>query len=144
MTLVNRVGMRMYVSVGPGGTGALGDAGSFSVTGVTARRTTSGQPLLIATIANTGTWTLDLAGNLTLASGPAGLRAADVPVRVRPPLPPGIATQIQIPLDPRLPPGPWRARLHLRSGTTAQPRRRPSRFHPGRPRRPFVTGTGRW
>jgi hypothetical protein len=110
--LVNRVGVRMYVSIGPGGTATA----SFVIGPVRAARSATGEPLVIANIHNDGGRTLALTGTLTLSSGPGGLRAGPYPVRLKTPLTPGSSEQATVQLNPSLPRGPWRANLVLRSG----------------------------
>ncbi len=112
VTLVNRVGIRMYVSVGPG------DAppSNFTISSLTAERSASGEPLVVATIHNTGQRTIDITGNLTLDKGPGGLQAGPFPVKLASALGPDDSATVAVPLDKQLPRGPWRAHLRLRSG----------------------------
>ena len=70
--LANRVGIRMYLSVGPGGA----PPSNFVIGSLTARRSASGQPLVVARIHNSGRRTIAISGNLTLSNGPGGVRAA--------------------------------------------------------------------
>ena len=60
VTLVNRVGVRMYVSVGPGGA----PPSSFAIGVLTALRSATGEPLVAATVRNSGRQTLDIGGTL--------------------------------------------------------------------------------
>ncbi len=76
VTLVNRVGIRMYFSIGPGGA----PPASFAIGALTAQRSATGEPLVVATIHNSGKRTLDIGGSLTLSAGPGGLRAGPFPV----------------------------------------------------------------
>ena len=112
MTLVNRVGVRMYVSIGPGG--AL--PSNFAVGPLTAGRLPTGEPFVTATIHNSGQRTLDISGSLTLSGGPGGLRAGPFPVEVGQALAPGASESASVQLDRRLPLGPWQVRILLRSG----------------------------
>jgi hypothetical protein len=112
VTLVNRVGVRMYLSVGPGGA----PRSDFAIGPLSARRSGAGESLVAATVHNTGLRTLDISGNLTLSEGPGGLRAGPFPVRFRTALPPDDSEPVMVRLDNRLPRGPWRARMRLRSG----------------------------
>jgi hypothetical protein len=113
VTLVNRVGVRMYVSVRPGGA----PPPSFAIGVLTAERSTTGEPLVVATVRNSGGRTLDIRGTLTLSAGPGGLRAGPFPVTLRAALAPGASESARVRLDRRLPRGPWRAELRLTSGT---------------------------
>lgn len=110
--LVNRVGVRMYVSVGSGGA----PPAKFAIGRLIAKRSATGRPLVVAKIRNSGGRTLDITGTLTLSKGPAGLRAGPFPVKLGMNLAPGRSEEATARLDKRLPRGPWRAQLRLRSG----------------------------
>jgi hypothetical protein len=112
VTLVNRVGIRMYVSIGPGGA----PTSTFAINALTAERSASGEPLVVATIHNSGQRTIDIAGRLTLDQGPGGLQAGPFPVKLASALGPGDSATVAVQLDEKLPRGPWRAHLRLRSG----------------------------
>jgi hypothetical protein len=114
--LVNRVGVRMYVWVGRGG--AL--RSSFGIGRLGAKRSRAGRPLVAATVRNNGGRTLGLTGSLTLSKGPGGLRAGPFAVELGPNLAPGHAEQAIVRLDKRLPRGPWRAQVRLRSGSVSR------------------------
>jgi hypothetical protein len=109
--LANRVGIRMYLSVGPGGAARS----SFVIIGsLSARRLASGQPFVSATIHNDGLRTIAVSGTLTLGNGPGGVRAGPFPVKLGVPLSPGASRSVTVRLDKQLPRGPWRAELRLR------------------------------
>ena len=110
--LVNRVGVRVYLSVGPGGL----PAANFVVGALRAQRSSSGQLSVIATVRNTGGRAIILSGSLTLSDGPGGVRARPVPVDLGTPLARGRSEQVVVSLDKRLQRGPWRARLRLSTG----------------------------
>jgi hypothetical protein len=112
VTLVNRVGVRMYVAIGTGGAAPAG----FAIGSLSAERSEDGAPLVVAIVHNTGGLRLDLVGTLTLADGPGGLRAGPFRVHVAQAVVPGASASATVHLDSRLPRGPWTARLHLRSG----------------------------
>ncbi len=109
---VNRVGIRLYVSVGPGGS----PAADFTIDAVTAGRSSDGRPSVVAAVHNTGGRALDLNGSLQLLSGPGGLRAGPFPATLGTTLAIGDTKPVTIALDDRLPAGPWDARVVLRSG----------------------------
>jgi hypothetical protein len=113
VTLVNRVGVRMYISIGPGG--AL--PANFAIGAITAGRSASGGPRVVAEIRNSGRRTLEVGGYLTLADGPGGLRAGPFPVRLRMALAPNQVELATVRLDNRIPRGPWHAHLVLNSGS---------------------------
>jgi hypothetical protein len=110
--LVNRVGVRMYLSIGPGG--ALRT--NFTIDSLTASRSRIGEPLVTAMIRNNGRRTIEIGGNLTLSKGPGGLRVGPLPATLTTALAPGDTRPLTVRLDKRLPRGPWRAQMRLRSG----------------------------
>jgi hypothetical protein len=112
LTLVNRVGVRMYVSVGPGG--AL--LGAFTISSLGAKRSAAGLPYVTARVLNSGRRTLDLSGSLRLSRGPGGLRAGPFPVKLTAAVAPGKSEPLKVRLARSLPRGPWHAELRLRSG----------------------------
>ncbi|MGI8751341.1 MAG: peptidase [Acidimicrobiales bacterium] len=114
VTAVNRVGVRIYLSVGPGGDPAT----DFAITALDARRAADGSPLLVATVRNTGGRAVDLSGELGLADGPGGLSAGPFPAKLGTTLGPGQVEPVLVILDKAIPAGPWNAHIVLRSGTT--------------------------
>jgi hypothetical protein len=112
VTLVNRVGVRMYISVASGGPLPA----NFVLGSLETARSAAGTLLIAARVHNSGARTLEIGGTLTLSNGPGGLRAGPIPVRLGAPLAPGAAELAQVQLDGRLPRGPWQARMQLRSG----------------------------
>ncbi len=114
VTLTNRVGVRMYLSVGLGG--AL--PSNFVIGALTAKRSSTGKPLVATTVHNSGQATLDITGNLMLSNGPGGLSGGPFAVKVGLVLAPGVSEPATVALDSGLPRGPWRADLSLVSGLT--------------------------
>jgi len=112
VTLVTRVGVRVYLSIGPGG--AL--PANFSIGTLGAERSATREPVVVAKVRNSGRRTLDITGELTLSQGPGGLRAGPFPVDVGTALAPGNSRVVTVRLDKRLPRGPWHAQMRLRSG----------------------------
>jgi hypothetical protein len=111
--IVNRVGIRMYVSVGPGGA----PAPAFSIGPLSARRAASGAPLIAASIHNWGRGTLGFSGSLALTAGPAGLGTGPIRVSLTRGIPPGVTRRVRFRLSRALPRGPWRVHLRLTSGS---------------------------
>lgn len=109
---VNRVGIRLYVSVGTGAP----PAANFTIDSLTAQRSPDGLPTVLATVHNTGGRALDLAGSLEMLNGPGGLSAGPFPVTPGFTLAIGSSGQVTIALDERVPDGPWDATLTLHSG----------------------------
>ena len=108
---INRVGIRIYLSVGPGGE----PASDFTIESLTPGRNQRGRPFVEAVVTNTGGRALDLEGILRLADGPGGLRAGPFEVRSET-LAPGDKEALPVLLDKSTPAGPWKARLKLSSG----------------------------
>lgn len=110
--VVNRVGVRMYVSVGEG----QEPVSNFRIETLTAAREADGRPVVKTTITNTGGRAIDLGGQLTLEKGPGGLRAGPFNVEVGTTLGVGERAPATIHLDKGLPNGPWSATVTVRSG----------------------------
>lgn len=113
VTAINRVGVRMYLSVGPGGE----PASDFAISDFQAQRTPEGTPQLAATVRNTGGRAVDLSGQLRLSNGPGGLSAGPFDAKLGTTLGLGQSAPVLVSLDPAIPAGPWDARIVLRSGT---------------------------
>ncbi|MGZ4355384.1 MAG: peptidase [Gaiellaceae bacterium] len=109
--LANRVGIRMYLSVGAGGV----PPSNFVIGPLRTKRSASGQSLVVARIHNTGTRTIAISGNLTLSNGPGGVRAGPFAAKLVLPLTPGSTRAVTVRLDKQLPRGPWRAQLRLKT-----------------------------
>ncbi|MGW0431949.1 hypothetical protein ACWDV4_05310 [Micromonospora sp. NPDC003197] len=110
---VGRVGIRICLSIGPGGE----PASDFEIDQFTGERTPDGTPVVTARVRNTGARALDLGGTLSLSDGPDRLSAGSVDVKLDT-LGIGATTTLRVPLDPRIPDGRWTARLSLVSGQT--------------------------
>jgi len=102
----------MYLSVGAGGPPAPG----FSIGSLTAERSTDGQPMVVASVHNTGGRVLEMNGTLDLSAGPAAQSARPFPANLGTSLAIGATEPVTIMLDRRLPDGPWHALVTLRSG----------------------------
>jgi hypothetical protein len=112
ITMVSRVGVRMYVAVGPGGAAPS----NFIVTTLSTEREKSGDSLLVTRIRNSGANTLDLNGILTLSKGPDGLHAGPFTAKLGVVLAPGASEPVAVVFAPSFPRGPWRADLKVSSG----------------------------
>ncbi|MEV0391550.1 hypothetical protein [Polymorphospora rubra] len=110
--VVHRVGIRVYLDVGPGGE----PPSSFAIGELTVSRRPDGVPTITADVRNTGERALDLSGSLNLTDGPGAMRAGPYPVVLGATLAPGTSGQVVVELDARLPDGPWTAELTLTSG----------------------------
>jgi hypothetical protein len=112
VTQVSRVGVRQYVSVGPGGA----PAADFTIDSLTAERSPKGLPVVRASVTNTGGRALDMNGTLSLTAGPSGLNAGPFPARLGNTLALGDKRDVTIELGKDLPAGPWEAEVTMRSG----------------------------
>lgn len=108
----SRVGVRMYVSVGPGN----GAAADFSIGDVKAGRTKAGLPQVTALVTNTGGRAVDVTGSLALTEGPSALSAGPFLTEKPLTLAPGERGEVVVALGSDLPDGPWHAVLTLTSG----------------------------
>ncbi|GAA2990445.1 hypothetical protein GCM10010519_25130 [Streptomyces lactacystinicus] len=112
LAFLGRVGVRMYIDVGPGGE----PPSDFTIEQVTPTRARDGRKEVHARIRNTGGRALDIGGSLSLTDGPGGLRAGPFPARSGTTVAPGSLAEAVVPLDVQLPDGRWNAELTLRSG----------------------------
>lgn len=114
VTEVNRVGVRVYLSVGSG----AAPAANFTIGSLTAGRSPHGNPVVIADVHNTGGTALDMSGTLQLSDGPGGLSAGPFPAALGVTLAIGATAQVTATLNEVVPSGPWLARIALSSGLT--------------------------
>lgn len=112
MKQVSRVGIRVYLSVGPGNP----PASNFVIDTLAAHRSAEGLPTVVASVHNTGGRALDLAGTLQLSAGPGGLTAGPFPVTLGTTVGIGETEPAAVVLDKSLPAGPWDAAITLKSG----------------------------
>ncbi|MCU1484972.1 MAG: hypothetical protein JWN67_1718 [Actinomycetia bacterium] len=110
--VVNRVGVRMYLSVGEGKEPTT----DFRIDALTAARDGQGRPLVRTTVTNTGGRAIDLSGELQLRHGPGSLSAGPFDVELGTTLAPGDAAPAVIHLAKDLPAGPWDATVTVRAG----------------------------
>lgn len=110
--VANRVGIRVYLAVGPGGEPPT----SFKLESFTPALDLEGRPSVDIRTCNDGGRAIDITGELTLSQGPGGVSAGPFPSSSSPSFGPGQCGQVVIELDPQLPKGPWVATVTLRSG----------------------------
>ncbi|MEU4470821.1 hypothetical protein [Micromonospora sp. NPDC023888] len=112
VTQIHRVGVRMYLDIGPGGE----PVSDFSIGELRPARSPAGEPSVTAQVTNTGGRAIDLTGSVTLSDGPAGSRAGPFQVGQGVTLPPGGSGQVVARLPAELPNGPWKIEVNLESG----------------------------
>lgn len=117
VAVVNRVGLRVYLSVGAGGE----PRSDFVIQSLTAERDAAHHPIVKALVRNTGGRALDLSGKLWLTEGqPGNLSAGPFDARLGTTLGIGETEPVTVPLDAALPDGPWHAKIQMQSGTTVR------------------------
>lgn len=114
--LVNRVGVRIYVTVGSTRWGA----DVFRVGALRASLSGAGSPVVSAAVLNLGGAVVRIAGTVTLSDGPGGIGVGPLPVVPLVALPPGDVGDVTVTFRRGVPRGPWRAVLSLSNGLTSQ------------------------
>ncbi|MCF3129063.1 DUF916 domain-containing protein [Streptomyces olivochromogenes] len=112
VTLVNRAGIRLYLSVG----GHNPPPTKFKVDTMTAERDRLGRAVVKAHVHNTGGRALDLSGTLDLAKVTGSINAGPYPVQLGTTLAPGQPETVTMLVTDQVADGPWKATLHLKSG----------------------------
>ena len=113
---VNRVGVRIYLSIGPGDEPAT----DFAITSLEGGGTAAGAVTVTASVRNTGGRALDLSGYVLLSRGPGGRTAGPFAARLGPTLGIAEAEPVRVPIDSAVPRGSWDAEVVLRSGVTVR------------------------
>ena len=129
----NRVGIRIYLSVGPGGPSPV----NFDITSIRGTRSPHGQFMVVAQVNNTGGQAIDATGTLKLTDGPGGLSAGpyEEPAVT---LAPGQSQPITVVLDKEMPHGSWQALIDLTSGITHRSAEATIDFYPAPPDRRYL------
>jgi hypothetical protein len=113
---VNRVGVRVYLDVGPGGPPPT----KFAITSVTGGHSPGGSPEVVARVCDTGARAIDLFGSLKLSDGPGASSAGPFPFQSGLTLAPGQCGQMAQALSTTTPAGFWHVTVTLRSGDTTE------------------------
>lgn len=111
---VNRVGIRMYLDIGPGGVLPT----RFTITSIAGHRSASGRPYITALAHNTGGLAVDLDGTVRLTGGPGHTSAGPFSAQQVTTLAPGQSWTMTFAPGSRIPSGPWTATITLVSGLT--------------------------
>ncbi|MER5433701.1 peptidase [Streptomyces sp. NPDC002588] len=112
ITLVNRTGIRAYLSVG----GKNPPPSDFTADTMTAERDASGRAVVLAQIHNTGGRALDLSGTLRLSKVSGSLSAGPYAVQLGTTLAPRQSEPVKVLVTDQVADGPWKATLELKSG----------------------------
>jgi hypothetical protein len=114
VTLVNRVGIRVYLTVDKSGAAAP----AFRISALRATRQTDGSQLVTAHVTNDGSGPLSVSGRLTLGQdGSSGLRAGPFSLAAGAPIMPGHSQLVSARVPAAVPPGRWQVRMLVTSGT---------------------------
>ncbi|MEV4755699.1 hypothetical protein AB0J86_11390 [Micromonospora sp. NPDC049559] len=113
---VHRVGVRVYLDIGPGGE----PRSDFTIGDIVPSRDVQGVPSVSIGVRNTGGRALDMTGSVNLSDGPAGMRAGPFQVASGTTLAPGQAGQVLARLPAEISNGPWKIEINLRSGTVTR------------------------
>ena len=136
VTQVSRVGIRLYLSVGPGGA----PISDFKIVSLAAIRNSDNAPVVQASISNTGERALDLSGTLALSKGPGGLSAGPFPIPLGTTLGIGDTEPLVVPLNQNITGGPWLAKITVKSGVTQRTAQATLTFPAGPGANPAVAG----
>ncbi|KAB1944608.1 hypothetical protein F8271_08950 [Micromonospora sp. ALFpr18c] len=112
VTQIHRVGIRIYLDIGPGGE----PASDFTIGEMLPARSPQGEPSVAIEVSNTGGRALDLTGRVSLSEGPAGSRAGPFDVVQGTTLAPGASGQVTVRFPNELANGPWKIQVNLESG----------------------------
>jgi hypothetical protein len=111
VALVSRVGIRMYLNIGPGGAPAAG----FTAGTPTTSEGANGTRLVSVPISNTGGRAIDVRGSMSLSNGPGGLQAGPFNPQSVDTLAPGQSHPVTFALSSKLPDGRWQATFTFQS-----------------------------
>ena len=133
----NRVGIRIYLNVGPGGSPPV----NFDITSLRGTRSPRGQFLVVAQVQNTGGQAIDATGTLKLTNGPGGLSAGPYKEQAVT-LAPGQSQSITVFLNKEMPHGSWLATIDETSGITQRSAQATINFYPAPPDRRYLILAG--
>ncbi|MFE3492832.1 hypothetical protein ACFXOM_21170 [Streptomyces sp. NPDC059169] len=112
ISLVNRTGIRIYLSVG----GNNPPQPKFTVDSMTAARDDRGRAVIRAKVHNTGGRALDFSGSMTMKRVSGSLSAGPYPVQLGTSLAPGQSESVRVIVTDQVEDGPWDVSLRLKSG----------------------------
>lgn len=111
INMVNRVGIRVYLHVGPGEEPPSG----FEIGPATPARDAQGTPSVAIEVRNTGGRAVDITGKVRLSGGPGATRDGTYDAGATT-LAPGEVGTVRVSFPRELPDGPWRIDVNLASG----------------------------
>jgi hypothetical protein len=114
--LVSRVGIRIYLTIGPGGAAPS----DFTLGTPVTSRTPAGAPVVRVPVHNTGGVAVDVRGTLQLNGGPGGVSAGPFSASAVLTLAPGQSGQDTFDLSSHLPEGSWQGSFTMVSGLTTK------------------------
>jgi hypothetical protein len=109
---IARVGIRIYLAIGPGGVLPT----DFAITTPSTQLGKDGRPVVLARVRNTGGRAVDLGGSLYLSGGPGGTNAGPFQPSQVVSLAPRQTGTVTFVVPADLPAGPWQAKATLVSG----------------------------
>jgi len=116
ITEINRVGIRLYLDIGPGGAPPT----EFTVTGLAAGPRSGTWPTVTANVTDTGQRALDLTGAMTLSNADGSVKAGPFQVQGGITLLPGHVAPVTVVINRALPTGTWNADLKVTADTTTR------------------------
>jgi hypothetical protein len=129
---VNRVGVRIYLDIGPGPE----PRSDFTIGTAVPTRDDHGKPTITVAVTNTGARAVDISGQLNLSDGPDHRPAGPIPVSTTT-LAPGEHGTVTAMLPDHIAGGPWKIAVDLISGTVKHTATRSTTFaqtgNPGKP-----------
>ncbi len=114
--LVNRIGIRIYLTVGPGN----GPTPKFQIDSLTPRKNDRGTHEVVVKVSNTGERAVDLHADLALSDGPGGLKMDERTSPGTTTLGIGQSGELIVDIGVALPAGKWHAKVKVRSGPISE------------------------
>jgi hypothetical protein len=115
---INRVGIRVYLDVGPGGNPPT----TFVLGPLTVTTSKAGRSVIHSTVDNTGARAIDVSGNLRMEYPPGSISVGPYRLDRNPTVPPHSSSALAITLPSRLPIGEWKASLRAMADTVTNVR----------------------
>jgi hypothetical protein len=114
---VNRVGIRVYLDVGPGG-----DPPTMFTLGPLSVTESHNRPVISSTVDDTGQRAIDIRGTLAMKSLQGSVTAGPYQLDRNLTIPPHASGVVTVSIDAQLPAGDWKASLQVTADTVTQTR----------------------